>query len=556
MANWQGKSARVRASLLLSLSALLLAAPVWGASPTMSGGACGTAADLCEPGQDVFVNFPTVAPLVTTGAAALGLVPGDAINSISWGVDSIAPGAVILFSADGAAVGVPGTPPDLASEAVGGDAASDIFAGGTVGLPLPNTLFVDANGLPAAAPPALGLPEPGELTNLASCDPTERLAAGATAYFTLAPGSPTLTALSANAATVLASTGGGPPVVHLTSAALGLSPADVIDAFAYTGGGPSGTLFSLAPGSPTLGMLGFFPSDLLTKAFAPAIAIPGSTLGLLVPTDNLDAVDTMLDLDGDLVNDACDNCLGLANNDQDDLDDDGIGDACDTCTDIDGDGFGNPGDSCALDNCPDLANPLQVDSDGDGQGDGCDPCNNPGGVRNISIKPKIVVTKINTDMTAGNDGLVIKGEFISGTTFASINPSVDGARVVMLDQAGGTIFDVALPSGLYGGVGTAGWKAGGTPVKRWTYLDKTSTPPNDIFKVVLVDRNAKAPNQVKAIVKGKNGTFPVVSGDEPVKAIVVMGGQPSSDAGECGETAFTSMQCGYNGAGNKLTCKP
>ena len=30
--------------------------------------------------------------------------------------------------------------------------------------------------------------------------------------------------------------------------------------------------------------------DALREAFAPAIAIPGATLGLLVPTDNLDAV--------------------------------------------------------------------------------------------------------------------------------------------------------------------------------------------------------------------------------------------------------------------------
>ncbi len=83
------------------------------------------------------------------------------------------------------------------------------------------------------------------------------------------------------------------------------------------------------------------------------------------------------DSDGDGILDALDNCPAVSNPGQEDADVDGIGDVCDDCTDIDGDGFGNPGypaNTCAEDNCPDLPNPAQVDADADGHGDFCDIC--------------------------------------------------------------------------------------------------------------------------------------------------------------------------------------
>jgi hypothetical protein len=81
--------------------------------------------------------------------------------------------------------------------------------------------------------------------------------------------------------------------------------------------------------------------------------------------------------DGDVLGDSCDNCPLATNPDQEDADQDGIGDSCDVCTDLDGDGYGDPGypaNTCELDNCPSIPNPGQEDNDGDAIGNVCDNC--------------------------------------------------------------------------------------------------------------------------------------------------------------------------------------
>ncbi|MDF1544576.1 MAG: thrombospondin type 3 repeat-containing protein [bacterium] len=110
--------------------------------------------------------------------------------------------------------------------------------------------------------------------------------------------------------------------------------------------------------------------------YQPGLPADPSIFVRIVPTG------LILDSDGDGVDDDNDNCPAISNPLQEDADGDGIGDVCDDCTDVDGDGFGDPGyaaNTCTDDNCPTIANPLQEDADGDNIGDVCDDCTDTDG---------------------------------------------------------------------------------------------------------------------------------------------------------------------------------
>jgi hypothetical protein len=247
------------------------------------------------------------------------------------------------------------------------------------------------------------------------------------ALLSLAPGSPSLTPgnnplmpLGAEPGDVLASCPGpipDPPVFlgvsipatanGLVSGGPGCAPPVCDDIDALSGFGNA--IFSLAPGSPTLGIVvGSTPGTLFAmfSGSPPAVYLPAGALGLAPGDDvvgleqvtNACPVPPFADPDGDGVG-GCDNCPGRFNPGQEDSDGDGTGDMCDPCTELDADGIGDPGfpnlcpgpDYCPFtagpngdadgdqvgdicDNCPALPNPDQLDGDGDAIGDACDTC--------------------------------------------------------------------------------------------------------------------------------------------------------------------------------------
>jgi hypothetical protein len=585
--SWVSIGARVAtvAVMLGVADTTTAASPLMSTAPGSSG-ACGVAGwDFCVPSADVFLNFPPAAPTVVPGATVLGLSAGDVINGISFAHDRFQPGSKIYFSVSSSSLGAAGVPPDVASESLLGEAGADVFWGGTLGTPAANVRVLDGDGAPANTPPASGLIEtgmnPDDMRALATCDPTHENFG--TTLVTLAAGSPSLATLGLTPADVLIANFNGPLLgAWFTSASLGLVAGDVIDALAVdinTIG--SRAVYSLAPGSPTLALLGASPADILQTIWpgSPTVLVPATALGLL-PTDDIDALDIVPDFDSDLAGDDwCDNCPGLANNDQENNDFDLLGDACDICTDSDNDFFGNPGspantcpdDNCpyvynpsqsdgdgdgvgdACDVCPLVADPLQADADGDGVGDACDNClstPNPtqadadgDGVGDACDEcPHVSTSTLAMPMTGikkgqlgygktGPGGLDDKAK-ITGAAFTSTVPfdpdTTYDVHVTLLNGgSGGTILRATLPaaSGL--------WVQKNPAKKQWSYKDKTKPTMTALASMGIKEKKAGT-NEYDVKAGGKYADLdpaetPLGSGDTLVLVVEL----ESGGVGEC-----------------------
>lgn len=141
---------------------------------------------------------------------------------------------------------------------------------------------------------------------------------------------------------------------------------------------------------------------------------------------------TIVDADGDDVDDALDNCPGVANPDQADTDGEGIGDLCDNCSlrkndtqiDEDHDGVGN-----VCDNCPQLSNPDNLDTDGDGDGDACDSCDTVPNPSQLPVEGCVDGTS-GGGQTSGSagEGASLGGDTSGSAGDASSNGGDDSSR--------------------------------------------------------------------------------------------------------------------------------
>lgn len=231
-----------------------------------------------------------------------------------------------------------------------------------------------------------------------------------------------------------------------------------------------------------------------------------------------------------------------------DTDGDGIVDGKDTCNDMDRDGYGSAAvgtATCKWDNCPYTYNPGQSDSDYDSMGDACDPCTNVGGFQNFtSRRAAVTFGRVYQDRIVGNDTMAVRGEFDlpPATSFRSLDPSVDGARLVVEGANGAVLADIKLPPGIKQAGSVKGWKIDPRGIK-FRYVDQSTQRVGGIVKLIAKDMSKKLPRRVRVAVKGRDGNYPVAPENAPVRVIVVLGNSDASKQGACGETAFSTDGC-------------
>jgi hypothetical protein len=427
----------------LSLGGVLLLAQPAGADPSLSVSPASPSAPPgpildAAPGGPIYSPLPPPPPLIPLGA--LGLPPASNIDALSYG-DDVYPAPApwhVAFSVAMGSAGHPGSPPlpvfpNVFFETMAGDGsvAADVFSSFDMTLtttplgayaaafpPAPcgpilsNLQIADEDG---AGPFAFGTPNVGLglAPGLDDVDAVEMLDNSFVDFIPpggdLIPDAPVFFSVDAATAAILPPL---PPGFGANTAAdvlvwdpgtatlynwapapvLGLVPGDDIDALAvgYISGAaipggfagfPDSVSFSLAPGSPSLGVLGSIcygpgtgtAGDIFVMLGAPPVSIvDAEMMGLNTfrsgggADDDLDAIDFVLASgatgDGDVIDDALDM----------DDDNDGLGDTPDVlagCSpvmaDTDGDGLSDYDEVIVY-----ATNCALVDSDGEGCPDG------------------------------------------------------------------------------------------------------------------------------------------------------------------------------------------
>jgi len=284
-------------------------------------------------------GFPGV-PVVSLTDVAMGLVPGDEIDALSFGDDHII--AVlphtIVFSVDSTSTGVAGCGVSYEASVDTGPGAPPA-AGGDIFIQDPSALYGNL-----LAPPFLGYRAgtmtgdeanatwgapcfPGACYDLDAFDYSPAVSTTNGVYFSLAPGSPTLGLLGVTGGAILYSDLSGAPAVVATLSGAGLAVAanlgiaglnlDALNCVGTTG--PVGTgggvistglvgMSSTGPPPPpsthllefSVAFSGGIDADVLIRIGAGVFAVhtPAAAIGLL-PLDNLNALEVTQPLDPD-----------------------------------------------------------------------------------------------------------------------------------------------------------------------------------------------------------------------------------------------------------------
>jgi hypothetical protein len=205
----------------------------------------------------------------------------------------------------------------------------------------------------------------------------------------------------------------------------------------------------------------------------------------------------------------------------------------------------------AIDNCPSDPNTDQANGDADSLGDACDPCT--GGA--TATKQKITLTKLLAP--TGDDKFSLGGQATLATPFnPPLDPSANGARILIVDSLGTTVLDATVDPGLYD-VGTkTGWKVNGSHTS-FTYKNP-GTHPQGIIQVG-VKLSTSVPGFTKFKAKGKNSTYPVVTANLPLHVTLILD-PPTAATGECTESTWPATppakpSCAAVSGGKTVKCK-
>jgi hypothetical protein len=184
-----------------------------------------------------------------------------------------------------------------------------------------------------------------------------------------------------------------------------------------------------------------------------------------------------------------------------------------------------------------------IDGDGDGTCDGEDACTGQSFIR----RSKLVMGGLDTP--GGDDTLLFKGEVALPYPFdPALDPAAHGLRIILSD-ANGSVFDVALPGG-------PEWK-GDTSGARWSYASASGNPPGGITRA-SIRASSRSLGALKLSLKGRDASYPTAADALPLSLIMVFD-PPAATTGQCGLAEFMAAppapSCIANASGGRVTCR-
>jgi len=169
------------------------------------------------------------------------------------------------------------------------------------------------------------------------------------------------------------------------------------------------------------------------------------------------------------------------------------------------------------------------------------------------------ITKLITP--PGDDKLKFKGEITIPPQLGdpTLDPTTEGARMIIADSTGAVVVDVTIPGGAYNVSQKAGWKINGSATA-FTYINSgTIVPLPQGIKKFGIKRSTKVNGLLKFSVTGKNGSYAVTTANLPLIGTIILD-VPFATTGLCGESMFPGPTnplglCTSVSGGNVVKCK-
>ena len=152
---------------------------------------------------------------------------------------------------------------------------------------------------------------------------------------------------------------------------------------------------------------------------------------------------------------------------------------------------------------------------------------------------------------SGDERLSFRGELVlpdfESTAF---DPLETGARVVLTSAEGSSI-DASLAPGAYDG--RRGWELRGSS---FVYRNLEARPPGGIRKLVVQDRSAHAPGELRVQLRARGVVLPAAAARDPLRLSIAFG--PAA-AETCGEIELggprPALRCNFDGASGRRVCR-